>query len=330
LNRDGWLDIAAQEKEGTVTLWWGSSAGYEKPERTVIDLGRPDALMYVSAADFNRDGWLDLLLPQRGSPDGTETTSLILYGSSAGFSRANQVALPSYVPYQNTIADLDRDGWLDIVFCSYGGEVSGNRPSLIYWGGKNGFLGRSRAELPTHGSSGSVALDFDGDGWLDLFFANHRRSGSTEEPTPHRHVTESMLYWGGPDGFSPQRRWDVIGRGPSGLNLRDPGNTYDRALYEDYVSMSFQSPINERLAAIDWSAATPHGTAVHFQVRTAATEAALADSAWTGPHGRDTWWERPGAIDHGSHGRWIQYRARLISPNAGSSPLLERVSLSFK
>jgi hypothetical protein len=175
-----------------------------------------------------------------------------------------------------------------------------------------------------------VALDFDGDGWLDLFFANHRRSGSTDEPIPHRHVTESMLYWGGPDGFSPQRRWEVIGRGPSGLNLRDPGNAYDRALHEDYVSMSFESPANERLAAIDWSAATPHGTAVHFQVRTAATEAALADSAWTGPRGRDTWWERPGAIDHGSRGGWIQYRARLISPNAGSSPLLERVSLSFK
>jgi hypothetical protein len=330
LNRDGWLDIAAQEKPGTITIWWGSPAGYESMERTVIDLGRPDPLMYLQAADFNRDGWLDLLLPQRGPPDGTEVTSLVLFGGPAGFAPENSVELPSYVPYQNTIADLDRDGWLDIVFCSYGGEVSGNRPSLIYWGGNEGFLARLRTELPTHGSSGSLALDFDGDGWLDLFFANHRRSGSTLEPEPHRHITESMLYWGGPDGFSPDRRWDVIGRGPSGLNLRDPGNAYDRALHEDYVSAAFEIPSDEKPSAIDWSAETPHGTAVRFQVRTAATKDALDASPWVGPDGNDTWWMVPGSVPREARGKWIQYRARLLTPNAAASPCLSRVSLSFQ
>lgn len=330
LNRDGWLDIAAQETPGTITIWWGSPAGYENPRKTVIDLGRPDALMYLQAADFNRDGWLDLLLPQRGPPDGTEVSSLILYGSPSGFSREHSAVLPCYVTYQNTIADLDRDGWLDIVLCSYGGEVRGNRPSLIYWGGPKGFLARPRTELPTNGSSGTLALDFDGDGWLDLFFANHRQAGSIDIPLPHRHTNPSMLYWGGPDGFSPSRRWEVMAQGPSGLNLRDPGNTYDRGLYEDFTSSAFNIPGEEQLASIDWTAETPFGTKVQFQVRTADTKADLDKSTWIGPQGQDSWWTKPQSISKQPSGRWIQYRARLQTPNGGPTPYLSRVALTFE
>ena len=330
LNRDGWLDIAAQESPGTITIWWGSPAGYENPRKTVIDLGRPEELMYLQAADFNRDGWLDLLLPQRGPPDGTEVSSLILFGSPTGFSLAHRAELPSYVAYQNTIADLNRDGWLDIVFTSYGGEVSGNRPSLIYWGGPKGFLARPRTELPTNGSSGSLALDFDGDGWLDLFFANHRQAGSVDEPLPHRHTNPSMLYWGGPDGFSPRRRWEVMAQGPSGLNLRDPGNAYDRGLYEDFVSSAFNIPGTEQFAAIDWTAETPFGTRVQLQIRTAETKADLEKSPWIGPAGEESWWTHPQSVPKQPGGRWIQYRARLQTPNGGPTPYLTRVALTFE
>jgi hypothetical protein len=328
LDKDGWLDVVAQEKFGTITIWKGA-ADYASLEKTVIDLGQPYPLMYIQAADFNRDGWLDLLLPQRGPPDGTEAVSLVLYGGSGGIANAPRDALPSYVAYQNSIADFDKDGWLDIAFCAYGGEVSGNRPSLIYYGGKDGFLKRPRVELPTHGSSGSVALDFDNDGWLDLYFVNHRQAGSIMEPQSHRHINTSMLFWGGPDGFSPERRWDVVGRGPSGLNLRDPGNTYDRGLYEDYTSAPFNIPDGERLASIDWTAATPNGTSVRFQVRQATSAAELESAPWVGPDGANSWWETPGSAGTAMRDGIIQYRARLITPNGAASPAVTRVSLAF-
>ena len=331
LNQDGWLDVAAQEEEGTITVWSGSAKGYDLNRRQVIDLERLDLLMYIQAADLNRDGWLDLLLPQRGPPDGTEVSSLIYYGSPKGFSNDHRDQIPSFVAYQNSIADLDRDGWLDIVLMAYGGEVSGNRPSLIYWGGERGFMDRPRLELPTYGSSGSLTLDFDGDGWLDIFFANHRQSGSTLEPIPHRHRTVSMLYWGGPQGFAPERRLDIPSRGPSGLNLRDPGNTYDRRPYEDYQSSAQRIPRGEKPVAIDWTAETPFDTSVSFQIRAAATESKLDDTAWAGGAGPGFWWTEPGMIDlKNDNASWIQYRVRLHSPNSAGSPIVSRVALYFE
>ena len=330
LNRDGWLDIAGQLEIGTVTIWWGGAHGYGPEDSTTMDLGRPDLLMYLKGADFNNDGWLDLFLPQRGPPEGTEMSSFIYYGSPEGFSDRKRTEIRTFVAYQNSIVDIDRDGWLDIFVTSYGGEVSGNRPSLIYWGSPNGFDSRPRIELPTYGSSGSETGDYDGDGWIDILIANHRRSGSTVEPIPHRHKTESMLYWGGPDGYSSQRRWEVESIGPSGLNLRDIGNSYDRGLYEDYTSSVHRIPDGEGPVRISWDAETPHGTAVAFQVRIADELDDLPSSEWKGNQGADTWIVRSGASLERHSGNWIQYRARLTTPNGGPTPYLDTVEIVFQ
>ena len=330
LNRDNWLDISGQLDLGSVTIWWGGPHQYGPENSTTMDLGRPDRLMYLKGADFDKDGWLDLFLPQRGPPEGTEVTSFIYYGSPGGYSQDRRTEIPTYVAYQNSIVDFDRDGWLDIFVTSYGGEVRGNRPSLIYWGGANGFADRPRSELPTYGASGSETGDYDGDGWLDILIANHRRSGSTVDPKPHRHTTESMLYWGGPEGFSPQRRWEIESVGPSGLNLRDIGNSYDRGLYEDYFSSPHPIPEGERPARIFWDAETPHGTAVAFQVRLAEDRDILASSEWQGNQGAGSWFRENGSSLKRFSGSWIQYRARLTTPNGGPTPYLNSVRIEFQ
>jgi hypothetical protein len=330
LNRDGWLDIAGQDEWGKARIWWGDAGDFDESRITDLNLGGPWQLMYIKGADLNGDGWLDLLLPRRGPSQGTEVFSFIYYGSPGGFSDSNRVTIPSYVPYQNTISDLDRDGWLDIFLTSYGGEVSGNRPSLIYWGGPEGFLRKPRVELPTYGSSGSEIMDFDGDGFLDILIANHRRTGSVFEPLPHRHTTESMLYWGGEDGFSPENRLDMISFGPSGLNSRDLGNSYNRGLYEDYVSSPFHMPEGEKPVSIAWDAETPHETEVRFQIRTASESDQLEEAEWQGPDGADTWFTRSGSALKGAEGGWIQYRARLITPNGGTTPYLTGVTIRFQ
>jgi hypothetical protein len=331
LNRDGWLDVAAQvqikgKPGGPVTIWWGSKDGFSDDRTGKIDLGQPLALMYLKGADLNRDGWLDLLIPNRGTGDEEEKPSYIYYGSPSGFNDNHREILLGTTPYDNAIADFDRDGWLDVFLCAYG-AIEGNKPSLIYWGNKEGFGKRPRTELPTYGSSGAEALDYDGDGWLDLLIANHRQGGCTDRPIPHRHRVPSMLYWGGPDGFSPQRRLEIPSIGPSGLNVRDAGNSYDRGLYEDYISSPYPVPAGERPTRIEWTAETPHGTAVRFQVRAARTDGDLASSMWCGPQGQDTWYTEPGPLTDGIDGPWIQYRARLITPNGAATPYLTRVTI---
>ncbi len=329
LNRDGWLDIAGQVENGKIKIWWGKQTGFADDNFTEIDLGREDHLMYLKAADFNKDGWLDLLLPKR-QPHEANSTSFIYYGSPHGFSNINRIEIQSHAPYDNSIADFDGDGWLDIFLTSYGTDITGNRPSLLHWGSPNGFSNRPITEFITYGSSGSEVMDFDNDGWLDIFVANHRQAGSLVEPIPHRHITPSMLFWGSSNGFSDGNRWEVMATGPSGLNNRDLGNSYDRGLYEDYISSAYKSPDGEQPVSISWQAETSHGTSVKFQIRVADEKSDLEQADWFGAKGKDGWFLRSGSKIKGMKGNWIQYRARLETPNGGATPYLTSVSIRFE
>ena len=329
LNRDTWLDIAAQEIDGKVKIWWGSSTGYADDRFTELDLGRKDHLMYIKGADLNKDGWLDLLFPKR-RPHEDYNTSFIYYGSADGFSKDNRIEVEANIPYDNSIQDFDKDGWLDLFLVSYGTDLTGNRPSILHWGSPDGFGKRPSLELKTHGASGSEALDYDNDGWLDIFVANHRRAGSINEPIPHKHTTPSLLYWGGGDGFSDSRHLEIMGVGPSGLNLRDPGNSYDRQLYEDYFSSVYEIPENEMPKRISWQAETPHDSKIHFQIRTANDKNSIKDTKWRGKNGTDSWFDEPESEIENLSGKWIQYRARFISPNGGPTPVLTSVSIEFE
>jgi hypothetical protein len=329
LNRDDWLDIAGQVEDGKIRIWWGRETGYADDDYTEIDLGRKDHLMYIKGADLNKDGWLDLVLPKR-RPHQNVNTSFIYYGSVDGYSNTNRIEIEANIPYESSICDFDQDGWLDIFLPSYGTDLSGNRPSVIHWGGPQGFNVRASTEYNTFGASGSDALDYDGDGWVDLLVANHRRAGSIFEPLPHRHITSSMLYWGGPQGFSDENRWEVEAVGPSGLNLRDPGNSYDRGLYEDYISSVYEIPDGTTANQISWQAETPFGSRVEFQIRIADNEENLSESAWIGANGEDSWYTKSGATLPEINGQYIQYRARLITQNGGATPYLSRVTVQFE
>jgi hypothetical protein len=262
-----------------------------------------------------------------------ETTSLVYYGSAKGFSNDRREELPTIGTYESSVADLDKDGWLDIVTTSYKGNTKANWPSYIYWGSPDGFLKRPRTELPTTGSSGVETADYDGDGWIDALFSNHRADGSTDAPGPNDHHVPSMLYWGGPDGFSVKRRWDAIGNGPHAMNVRDVGNTCDRGLYEDYTSEAHQIPDGQRASKLRWTAQMPHGTNVSLQVRYAPDAETIKTRNWQGPKGENSWYQdagRDSALAPPDDARFMQYRARLTTPNGGPTPYLQSVTVEFK
>lgn len=99
------------------------------------------------------------------------------------------------------MADLDRDGWPDIVVANYG-EESGHRQgyrlhreSYVYWGAPAGFSAEGRTSVPTLSAISCTVGYFNGDGRADLAFANN----NLEEQS-------LSLHWGSSAGFEAPRR----------------------------------------------------------------------------------------------------------------------------
>ncbi|MEU6996955.1 VCBS repeat-containing protein [Nonomuraea sp. NPDC046570] len=129
------------------------------------------------AHDINGDGYQDLLVD---APDENGTTLIILYGSRHGLSpdartvvTGKTLELWSATPPATT-ADLDGDGFADVV--ARGGVPGSEAPySLhVFWGGPSGVDGGrapTALRLPVKEErlrSGATAGDFDGDGAADL------------------------------------------------------------------------------------------------------------------------------------------------------------------
>ena len=122
----------------------------------------PARLLVILSDDYDQDGNLDLV---SGS---WETNHVLVFWGDGigGFSASDSYRAPG-TTVDLTVADLDKDGHLDLVVCSYDGPEG----VALYWG--NGDRTFTEGELlPTEGNHrGSryvIAADFDHDGDLDI------------------------------------------------------------------------------------------------------------------------------------------------------------------
>ena len=328
-NRDGYLDLAGGSAKDGLHLVYGSEEGFGGKHHRLIEKGR---VPYLEAADFDSDGWLDLVAPVNDYPRNKEGEVRIYYGSADGFRLREGRPLPHMSALDPSVADFDRDGFLDLFVPNYSSNTARSIPCFLYWGSASGFDPDRRLNLPGDSGTASLAADFDGDGWTDIFLLNHKRDGSVDRPgEPIRHTTPSVLYWNGPEGFSLGDRTWLPTVGPHGQMLRDPGNIYTRKLAETYVSPPHRFEPGVRPVSIGWEAETPLGTTIAFQIRTAGSEESLRQAAWRGSPGSGSWILQPGPVSGGEPSdSWLQYRARLATPNGGASPVLTRVEVRFR
>ena len=205
-------------------------------------LGNSGANLYVSRKgrvqvinhwDLNQDGWADLVMSN--SHDIMETVDALVYwGSEKGpqsllpplwkqrplaqvlfrllDEKGGVTRLPSFGGGRSAIADFNRDGHPDIVFCNFIHNYPGVRYAYIYWGSRDGYLPGHRTELPTNWASGVEAADLNQDGYPDLIFANQGVELGLESISPERGLA-SFIYWGGPSGFDSAKPELVATRG---------------------------------------------------------------------------------------------------------------------
>lgn len=208
LNDDGWLDLvvinefewaAGSQIHDTYSyVFWGSKNGFK---RTVCDSFPTHGAECAALADLDRDGWTDIVVANSTSP-----YSYVIYGSQKGYTEAVRDSFKAKSNHSSiSVADLNRDGRLDLVWSNW--YIGGNGYSYIYWGSKQGFDISRIDSLPTGPAHGNVVADFDADGYADILWAVYYRMNDPER-------RPSLLYWGGEDGFRADRCSELPAVGP--------------------------------------------------------------------------------------------------------------------
>src|SRR5262249_28505493 len=147
---------------GDPRIFWGGPQGYKLDHVTPLPGGYTFNNQF---ADFNRDGYLDCVTSQ-WHPGATETS--LYFGSPSGFSQSNRFAFRVAGTRMISVADLDRDGWLDVIFTT----KHDNQNLFIFWGSPTGFSNDRKTLLPVTAGSACRVADLDRDGYLDIVAPN--------------------------------------------------------------------------------------------------------------------------------------------------------------
>ncbi len=328
IDRDGWLDVVFanyrinMDVEGVDSVvYWGGPDGPSPARRTELPtVGAYDATL----ADLDGDGWLDVLIGESNELNvDYHRNVLVFWGAPDGLDPERRTELPSVGAQGVSVADVDRDGSLDVVVSNYWDGAQPDRDSWIYLGG--GRLGPDRRlSIRTLAADGNSVADLNGDTWPELFFASRESAGE--------HELRSRLFYGGPEGYDPLRSTRLSTIGASGGVKRDPGNVYDRVEEYLYLSSIHDAGAPTAAGALQWEADVPEHTSIAFQIRSGAAREEVAAAPWRGPDGTDaTWQDAPGQLVwvRPDGRRYWQYRARLRRSRSLNGPVLRAVTLVF-
>lgn len=163
-----------------------------------------------ATADVDNDGYPELVMTSwddirifKGTPDGPDPDNYYdIHDPKARIVGAG------------VLADLNGDGWLDIVMPSYVDMITPSPNITVFWGSESGYSDSNTTKLPCMvGVPNVVLADINGDGYLDLVY------GDLEG--------KLWIYYGCKDGFTddgipvniPYQGWN--GAETMGLTVAD-------------------------------------------------------------------------------------------------------------
>jgi hypothetical protein len=167
-------------------LYWGLDRGFSR--EAFVDL--PNLSGYKSSAsDLNGDGHVDLIVINGGdisveaAARAPETGINIYWGGTTGaiagpgptrFDHARRLILTEKHLGSINVADLNRDGYLDLVLGAFESSDSPDTQLILYFGGADGFSTARRQAIPVTGRSiGCLIADFNRDGHLDIVVGSY-------------------------------------------------------------------------------------------------------------------------------------------------------------
>lgn len=143
----------------------------------------------VAFLDYDNDGWMDILLLNgtrlEGFPAGKEPGLMLYHNNRNGsFTEVTQQSGLSKTGWASAISvgDYDNDGFDDLFITYWGQNVlyrNNGNGKFTDQTAKAGFTSKER-----HWGSGCVFVDYDRDGYLDLFVANYLIFEPDKVPEP--------------------------------------------------------------------------------------------------------------------------------------------------
>ncbi|MCB1124159.1 MAG: VCBS repeat-containing protein, partial [Verrucomicrobiae bacterium] len=195
----------------------------------------------LTVADLNNDGWPEVITTHYREMTGRRNAidSAIYWNRKGRFRFEDRTGLPTFGGHWVSVGDTGGDGDLDVLYSNYHGETTRTVGLFVYQPDANGQYGvENRLVLPAYSSSANLVADFDGDGFPDIAVVNHTGpniSLGLGQKTGN-HGIGSYIYWGGPVGFSSDRRSTVGSHGPHKIINADPGDILRRRPFETYTS----------------------------------------------------------------------------------------------
>ncbi|NUQ62971.1 MAG: VCBS repeat-containing protein [Pirellulales bacterium] len=180
-------------------VYWNGLQGFSPERRWDIPLRSG---YEASAADLNHDGHTDLVLlnsAHSGTVSDSDVTlgANLFWGAADGFDLDNRRTVLRHRSLCNSnVADLDRDGYLDLVLGQFDHPPEVEE-LFIYYGSKDGFSPQRLVKIPSPGRSHVCLIaDFNRDDWLDIALAS-----------PEKHLVRVL--WGGEEGFAEERQAQI-------------------------------------------------------------------------------------------------------------------------
>ncbi len=188
-------------------LYWGSKDGYD--ENNMLKLPGHCAVDSL-IADLDDDGWAEVLIGNNAENSvHLDVGHHLHFFGPNGFEPERSRTLETKMGWGVVAGDFDKDGYLEIV------TVADKWMGLRIYSARDNFETFTQISLEEFGQGRwLMAADVNNDGWLDLI-------------VPIISSNKSMILWGGPEGFSTDRRQDLaVWKGVSCAAADLTGNGY--------------------------------------------------------------------------------------------------------
>ena len=129
-------------------------------------VSRAGVLQRIHQYDLNKDGYLDLIFCN--SQNHWERPPAYVYRDVLG--DATRIELPSEGAWSGAVADLNGDGYDDLVLGMWNNGIRSDLNAIIYYGSPDGLSESRQGQVPVPLCTSVAAGDFNGDGKPDLAF----------------------------------------------------------------------------------------------------------------------------------------------------------------